>query len=130
MLVETASRVSLIVADCIIIVVTRFVTHSHRRESLSRVFSTQTGIASVFYKYGASLVSPALFTSDSGVSGGIHFLCERCLQLYIQLLNLCYSLLTVYNSLRLLFFLLSVRITHRSFTRDAQCSPHASYRSH
>lgn len=129
MLVETATRISLIVADCIIILVTRLVTHSHRRESLSRVFSTRMGIASVLYKYGMNLVSPSSFTSDYNVSGGIHFLCERCLQLYNRLLTLCYSLLTVYNSLRLLFFLLSVRMARLSFTRDVRCSPHAPCRS-
>lgn len=61
MLVETATRISLIVADCIIILVTRFVTHSHRRESLSRVFSTRMGIASVLYKYGMNLVTSVIY---------------------------------------------------------------------
>ncbi|EIW53124.1 uncharacterized protein TRAVEDRAFT_53535 [Trametes versicolor FP-101664 SS1] len=71
LLVNAASRVSLFVADFIVVVVTRSVTHVHRRETF---LCTRMSIASVLYKYG-----------------GIHFLLltiYNTLRLVITLLSI------------------------------------------
>ncbi|KAL1937310.1 hypothetical protein VTO73DRAFT_13874 [Trametes versicolor] len=52
LLVDIISRVPLMIADSIVIVVTRFVTRFHRRKTPPRVFGTRRTITSVLYKYG------------------------------------------------------------------------------
>lgn len=54
LLVDITSRVSLLVADFIVAVVTRSITNFHRRESVLHIAGTRMTIASVLYKYGAN----------------------------------------------------------------------------
>lgn len=78
LLVDALARVSLLLADFIVVVVTRLVTHEHRGESVLRA---RMSITSVLYKYGANTrLSIYLHTQELiALPGGIHFLCERYL---------------------------------------------------